>query len=112
MTLGPIVTSSGLTEDKVIRSKKLTKWTSTYRVHGTRLKIHQYSSWDITSASSLVEVNIDSFQLKIRITMVSTSWIYTMLISNYFPKFSTDLVTALTTLNMYNLSHLYKLYLR
>jgi hypothetical protein len=40
VTLGPVVTCSGLAENEVIRAEKLTKRTSTDRVHGTRLKIH------------------------------------------------------------------------
>jgi hypothetical protein len=97
MTLGPIVTSSGLTEDKVIRSKELTEWTGTDRVHGTWLKIHQYGSWNITTTGGFVEIDIDSLQLKIGITVIGTGRIDTVLVGNNLPKFGTDLVTSLTT---------------
>jgi hypothetical protein len=105
VTLGPIVTSSGLTEDKVIRSKKLTEWTGTYRVHGTWLKIHQYSSWNITTTSGFVKVDVDSFQLEIGITVVGTGRINTVLVGNDFPELGTNLVTALTSLNVNDFSH-------
>ena len=41
MTLGPVVTSSGLTENKVIGTEQLTERTCTDGIHGTRLQIHQ-----------------------------------------------------------------------
>jgi len=36
VTFGPVVTGSSLSEDKVVRSKELTEWSSSYRVHSSR----------------------------------------------------------------------------
>jgi hypothetical protein len=106
VTLGPVVTSTGLTEDEVVRSEELTEGASSDGVHGTRFKIHEDSSGDVSSTSSFVEVNVDSFELEVRVTMVGTSGIDTVFIRDDFPELGTDLVTALTTLDMNDFSHL------
>jgi hypothetical protein len=105
MTLGPIVTSTGLAEDEIVWSEELAEWTGSDGVHGTWLKIHQDSSWDISAAGSFVEVDIDSFQLKIGVTVVGTGRVNSVLVGNNLPEFGTDLVTALTSLDMNNFSH-------
>jgi hypothetical protein len=61
VSFGPVVSGSGLSEDKVIRSEKLSERSGSNRVHGTGFKIHKDSSGDISSSSSFVEINIDSF---------------------------------------------------
>jgi len=106
MTLSPVVTGSGLTEDEVIRSEELTERTSSNRIHGTGFEIHEDSSGDVSTTSSFVEVNVDSFELEVGVTVVGTSGVDTVFIGNYFPKLSTDLVTALTTLDVNDFSHL------
>jgi hypothetical protein len=65
VTLGPVVTGSGLTEDEVVWAEELTEWASADGVHGTGLKIHKDGSWDITATSGFVEVNVDALQLEI-----------------------------------------------
>ncbi len=59
-----------LTKDKVIWTKELSKWTSTHGIHGTRLQIHEDRTWHVASSSRLIEVNIDAFQLQVRVSMV------------------------------------------
>jgi hypothetical protein len=105
MSLSPIVTSTSLSENKVVRSEELTERSSSNRVHGSRFEIHKNSSWYESTASSFVIVNINSFELKIRVTMISTCWIDTVFIGDDFPEFSTDLVTALTSLDVNKFSH-------
>jgi hypothetical protein len=105
VTLGPVVTSTSLSENKVIWSEKLTKRTSTNRVHCTWFKIHEDSTWNVSSSSSFVVVNIDSFKLKIRISVIGSCWVNTVFIWNDFPELSTDLVTALTSLDVNDFSH-------
>jgi hypothetical protein len=105
MSLGPVVTSSGLTKDKVVRSEELPKRTSTDRVHGTRLKIHKHSTRNVTSTSGFVVVDIDSLQLKIGVSMVGSGGVNTVFIGDDFPELGTDLVTALTSLNVNDFSH-------
>jgi hypothetical protein len=109
MTLSPVVTGSGLTEDEVIRSEELTERTSSNRVHCSGFEIHKDGSWNISATSGFVEVNVDSFKLEVRVTMVGTSGVDTVFIRDDFPELGTDLVTALTALNMNDFSHSFKL---
>jgi hypothetical protein len=49
MALGPVVTSTRLSEDKVVRAEELTERTSTDRVHGTRLQIYENGTRNVLS---------------------------------------------------------------
>jgi len=106
VTLSPVVTGTSLAEDEVVRAEDATIRTSTNRVHGTRLKIHKDSAGDIATSGGLIVVDVDTFQLEIRVSLVSTSGVYAMLIRDDFPELGTNLVTALTTLNMYDFTHI------
>lgn len=65
MTLGPVVTGTGLSENEVVGSEELTERSSSDGVHGTRLKIHKNSSWDVSSTGGFIVVNVDSLELEI-----------------------------------------------
>eukprot|EP00747_Dinoflagellata_sp_TGD_P141305 gnl/TRDRNA2_/TRDRNA2_176109_c1_seq1.p3 gnl/TRDRNA2_/TRDRNA2_176109_c1~~gnl/TRDRNA2_/TRDRNA2_176109_c1_seq1.p3 ORF type:complete len:142 (-),score=0.05 gnl/TRDRNA2_/TRDRNA2_176109_c1_seq1:1596-2021(-) len=106
VTLSPIISSTSLAEYKVIRTKNLSKRTRSYRVHRSRFKVHENSAWYITTFSSFVEVDVDTFELKFRITIVCTIRVYSMFITNDFPKFSSNLITTLASLNMNYFTHL------
>ena len=80
VTLSPVVTSTSLTEDEVVRSKELTERSCTDGVHGSWLKIHEDSTWDISTSGCFVVVDIDSLELKIRVSMIGTSRINAMFI--------------------------------
>ena len=108
VTLGPVVTGTGLSEDEVVRSEELTEWSSSDGVHGTWLKIHEDGSWDVSSTSGLVVVDVDSLELEIRVTVVGTSWVNAVFVGDDFPELSTDLVTALAGLDVDDFSHLKK----
>ena len=105
VSLGPVVTSSGLTENKVIGSKDLAKRSSTDRVHCTGLKIHENSAGNISATSGFVKVHVDSLQLQVRVAVVRSSGVHSMLVGDHLPKLGTNLVTALTTLNMNDFTH-------
>lgn len=47
VTLGPVVTSTGLTEDEVVGAEELTEGTGTDGVHGTGLKVDEDGTGDI-----------------------------------------------------------------
>jgi hypothetical protein len=108
MTLGPVVTGTGLSEDKVIWSEELSEWSSSNGIHGSWFEIHKDGSWNISSTSGFVEIDVDSLELEIRVTVIGTGWVNTMLIRDDLPEFGTDLITALTGLNMNDFSHLNK----
>jgi hypothetical protein len=105
VTFGPVVTSTSLTENEVVGSEELTERSSTDGVHGSWLKIHEDSTGDISTTSSLVVINVDSLELEIRVSMISTSGVNTVFIRDNLPELGTDLVTALTTLNVHDLTH-------
>merc|ERR1719478_1405899 len=54
VALGPVVTSTGLTEDEVVWAEELTEWASADRVHGTRLEVHEDGAGHIAATGSLV----------------------------------------------------------
>jgi len=108
VTLGPVVSGSGLTEDEVIRSEELTEGSSSDGVHGSWLKIHKDSSGDVSSTGGLIVVNVDSLELEIGVTVVRAGRVNAMLIGDDLPELSTDLVTALSSLYVNNFSHVLK----
>jgi hypothetical protein len=105
VTLGPVVTSTGLTENEVVWSEELSEWTGSDGVHGSWLKIHEDGSWDVSSTGGFVVVDVDSLELEIRVTMISTGWVNSVLIRDDLPELGTDLVAALATLDMNDLTH-------
>merc|ERR1719199_1326789 len=105
MTLGPVVTGSSLSEDEVVWSEELTERSSSDGVHGSWLEIHEDGSWDVSSTGGFVVVDVDSLELEIRVTVVGTGWVNSVFVGDDFPEFGTDLVTALTTLDVNDFSH-------
>jgi hypothetical protein len=105
MTFGPVVTSTSLTEDEVVGPEELTEGTSTDGVHGTRFEVHKDGSGDETATSSFVIVDVDSLKLEVRVTVIGTGWVDTVFVRDDFPEFGTDLVTALTSLDVNEFSH-------
>ena len=105
MALSPVVTGTSLSEDKVIRAEKLTEWSSTDGIHSAWLQIHENGTGDVSSSSCLVVVDVDSLELEIGITVICTGWVDSMLIRDDLPEFGTDLVTALTSLDVNDFSH-------
>ena len=105
MTLGPVVTSTGLTEDEVVGSEELTEGTSTDGVHGAGLEVHKDSAGNVTATGGFVEVDVDALELEVRVSVVGTSWVNSVFIRDDFPELGSDLVTALTGLDVYNFTH-------
>ena len=105
VTLGPVVTSTSLAEDEVVGAEDLAVRTSTNGVHCTGFEVHKNGARNVAAASSFVEVDVDTFELEIRVALVSTSGINTVLITDHLPKLGADLVTALTTLNTDDFTH-------
>ena len=105
MALGPVVTSAGLTENEVVGSEKLTEGASSNGVHGAWLKINKDSAGNVSSTGGFVEVNVDSLELEVRVAVVGTSGVDSVLIGDDFPELGTNLVTALTGLDVNDFSH-------
>jgi hypothetical protein len=100
MALGPVVTGTGLTEDEVVGSEELAEWAGSDGVHGTWLEVHEDGSGDESATGGLVIVNVDSFELEIGVTVVSTGWVDSVFVGDDLPELGTDLVTALTSLDV------------
>ena len=105
MSLGPVVSGSSLTEDEVVGSEQLSERSGSDGVHGSGFEIHQDGSGDVSSTSGFIIVDVNSFQLKVRITVVGTGRVDSVFVRNDLPEFGTDLVTALSSLNVNDLSH-------
>ena len=82
VTLGPVVTGTSLSEDEVIWPEDLSVWSRSNTIHGTRLKIHEDGSWDISTSGSFVVVDIDSLELQVTISVVGSGWVNSVLVAN------------------------------
>jgi hypothetical protein len=105
VTLGPVVTSTSLSEDEVVGSEELTERSGSDGVHGSGLEIHEDGSGDVSATGGLVVVDVDSLELEIGVTVVSTGGVNTMFVGDDLPELSANLVTTLAALNMNNFSH-------
>lgn len=105
MTLGPVVTGTGLSEDKVVGSEQLTERTSPNGIHGSGFEIHKDSARHVASASRLVEVDVDPFELKVGVSVIGAGRVDAMLIRDDLPEFGTNLVAALAALDVNDFSH-------
>merc|ERR1719478_1151412 len=105
MALGPVVASTGLAEDEIVRTEELTERAGTHRVHGTRLQIHEDRTRHVAAAGGLVVVHIDALELQVRVTVVSPGGVDTVLITDHLPELRTDLVAALAALDVHELTH-------
>merc|ERR1719191_392411 len=105
VALGPVVASTSLTENEVVRTEQLSERTRADGVHGTGLKVHEDGTGNISSTSGLVVVHIDALELQIGIAFVGPGWVNAMLIRDDFPEFSSDLVAALAGLDVNELAH-------
>ena len=85
----PVVTSTTLTEDEVIRSEKSAQRSALNRVHGTRLKIDENCAWNILVAADLVVVDGDTLELEVGIALVATVPLDAVLIRYDFPELGT-----------------------
>nr|GMD14130.1 protein TUB [Ipomoea batatas]GMD18867.1 protein TUB [Ipomoea batatas] len=105
MPLGPVVTGAGLSEHEVIGPENLAVGPRPDAVHGTRFQIHENSPRHIPPAASLVVVHIDALQLQIGIPLVASGGVDAVLRAHHLPELGPDLVAALATLNVKNLTH-------
>ena len=60
VTLGPVVSSSALSEHKVVWTEDLSEWSGSYWVHGSRLEINKDSPGDIF-ASCIMQKNVSTY---------------------------------------------------
>merc|ERR1719331_34440 len=75
VALGPVVSSTSLSEDEVVWSEELSEWSGSDGVHGAWLKIHEHGSWDVTASSGFIVVDVDSLELEVGVSVVGASWV-------------------------------------
>merc|ERR1740122_52806 len=105
VTLSPIVAGPRLSEDEVVGSEDLTEGPRPHAVHGAGLQVHEDSPGHVLAAAGLVVVDIDPLQLKLGGAGVGTGGVNTVLIGDYFPELSSDLISALACLDVDDLTH-------
>ena len=122
MTLGPVVAGSGLSKHKVVWSEDLTIGAGPHAVHGSGLQVHQHGPGHVLAAGRLVVVDIDALKLQLRLAAVGAGGVDTVLVTDIwsmtfhydteyrvlpddFPELGSNLVTALTGLDVDNFSH-------
>jgi len=96
VTLGPVVASTRLAEDEVVRAEHLTEGTSADGVHRAGLQIHQDGAGHIATTGGLVEVDVDALQLQVRVALVGTGGVHAVFVADDLPELGTNLVAALT----------------
>ena len=86
VSLGPVVASSTLAENKVIWTEDLAVGSCAHGVHGTGLQIEQDGSGDILAGRGLVIVHINALQLQIGCSLIVTLRADAMFVRDNFPK--------------------------
>ena len=86
VALSPVVSSTRLTEDEIVRSEDLTEWARSDRVHGAGLKIDEDGSWNIFTTSSLIVVDVDALKLEIGVALVASGGVDAVLVGDHFPE--------------------------
>ncbi|KYN30106.1 hypothetical protein ALC57_00438 [Trachymyrmex cornetzi] len=86
MALGPVIASAALTEHKVVRSEDLAKRSRTYGIHSAGFQIDKDGTRYVFTAGRLIVVDVNSFKLEIRVTVVGASRVNAMLVTYDFPK--------------------------
>ncbi len=86
MSLSPVVSGTRLSKDKIVRSENLSVRAGPNRIHGSRFEIDKNSSGDILSAGGFVVVDVNTFQLEVGVSVISTRRVDSVLVGNDFPE--------------------------
>ena len=86
VAFGPVVSSSRLSKNKVVRSKYLSVGYRSHGVHGSRFKIDEYCTGNIFATRGFIIINVDAFQLEIAVSVISTGRVNSVLVRDDFPK--------------------------
>jgi len=105
MALGPVVTGTSLTEDEVVGSEELTEGSGSDGVHCSGLEVHEDGSGDESATGGLVIVDVDSFELEIGVTVVSTGWVDTVFVGDDLPELGALLFAVQADLDVNDFAH-------
>ena len=86
VSLSPVVSCSGLSEHEVVWSENLSERSRSDGVHGSGFQVHKDSTGDVFSSSGLVVVDIDPLELEIRVSVVGSSGVDSMLVRDNLVK--------------------------
>ena len=91
VSLGPVIASSTLAEAEVIWPENPPVGPGSYRVHCSRLQVHQHRPGNVLSTRGLIVVDLDSLQLEVRVPVVLAVRVDAMLIRDNLPELGSDL---------------------
>uniref|UniRef100_A0A2P2J4Q6 Uncharacterized protein n=1 Tax=Rhizophora mucronata TaxID=61149 RepID=A0A2P2J4Q6_RHIMU len=106
MPFSPVVSRTGLSENKIVRPKNLAIGACPDSIHSARLKVHEDSPWYIPATVCLIVINVDSLKLDIGITLVTSGGLDVVLCADNLPELGPNLVATLASLDMKNFTHL------
>merc|ERR1711988_1039182 len=68
--LSPVVASTRLPENKIVRAEDLAVRTRAHGVHGAWLQVDQNGARHVAAARCLIVVHVDALQLKVRLAAI------------------------------------------
>ena len=81
VTLGPVVASTRLSKDEVVRTEEGAIGSGPHAIHGARLQVHEDGPGHVLAAAGLVVVDIDPLQLQLGLTAVGAGGVDAMLVT-------------------------------
>jgi hypothetical protein len=105
VALGPVVAGAGLAEDEVVGAEDLAEGPRAHGVHGAGLEVHEDGARDEAAAAGLVVVYVDALELEVGVAGILAGVVDAVLVADHLPELRTDLVTALSALNVEDLPH-------
>ncbi len=86
VALSPVVASTRLSKNKVVRPEKLPIGSCSDRIHGAGLKIEEDGTGHVFAHAGLVVVHIDSLQLQVGGAIIVSSTVDAMLVGDDLPE--------------------------
>ena len=79
------------------RTEELTEGASADRVHGSGLQVDEDGTGNVLATSGLIVVNVNALQLEVRVTVVCTGGVDTVLKSNNIKSVSNSVAKSAST---------------
>ncbi|GBE59143.1 hypothetical protein BOVATA_006360 [Babesia ovata] len=73
VSLGPVVSRTGLPEYEVVRPEELPEWSSAHGVHGAGFEVHQNGAGHVATAGSLIVEHVNALQLEVAVAVVRSA---------------------------------------
>ena len=86
MSLSPVVTSTALSENKVVWSENLSERSGADAVHGAGLQVDKDGARHVLATAGLVVVHIDALQLQVAVAVVGAGGVDAMLVRDNLPE--------------------------